>query len=156
SFVAVNENQKGRMALTHSYAYVYGRTGKTFLRFLSLLGIYLIPYIILQLIIRFANSAILVGIATVLLFALQIFFSFYVLTFLYTLYLQLKATAGNIDVQKYMRRTTGWAIWGIVGIIVIVTGIAFGAMKIYQQSVKDRDNQRVKDVSSITLGLNLY
>ena len=156
SFVAVNEDQKGRSALAHSYAYVYGRTGKVFLRFLSLYIIYLIPDVILQLIAKYANSAILVAVAGVLLTALQIFFAFYSLTFLYTLYLQLKQTAGQVDAQKYIRRTTGWAIWGIFASLVLIAGIGFLSIKAYQLGIKDRDNQRVEDVNTISLGLNLY
>ena len=130
AFVMVTENKKGRLALAQSKAYVKGRSWKVFGRMLLVYLTIYVPYIVLQILgVVFKDNPAIYLPAVILAFFLIFFGTFYMMAFTYTLYRQLRDSAGPTDAQKYTRGITGWTIWGgiaflILPIIILVRIIA--------------------------------
>jgi type II secretory pathway pseudopilin PulG len=155
----IMEGKKGRSALTQSKAYVYGKSWKVFGRMFLLYLIYLVPYIILEA-VSLTNKGGVAGIvATILLIILQIVFSVYLISFMFTLYKQLKNSAGTVNGEQYRGAVTGWAIWGGVSFVlffVIGLGSSVVLLALNSARAKARDAKRVADVRQIAAGEELY
>jgi hypothetical protein len=155
-FIVVAEEKDGRLAIAQSNAYVKGRTGKVFLRILSVYAVFYIPIIIINIVVNTSNNQGIAILGGIILFLLQIIFTLYLLPFFYTLYKHLKTTSGPTEPQKYIGAITGWAIWGVVAWIILLVGIGGTAYYLNSKNAINRDLKRRADIKQIEVGLQLY
>ena len=156
--VMVTENKKGMSAVAQSKAYVYGRSWGVFGRLLLLYVIYFVPYIILQIAASATKGTVAAIFVTILLILLQLFYTFYSMAFSYTLYKQLKNSAGPTNSEQYIGAVTGWTVWGAVGGVIIFVGFFASIVLLALNSAraKSRDAERLADVRQIMTGAELY
>lgn len=159
SVIMVTEGKKGRSALAQSKAYVNGRSWHVFGRVILLYLVCFIPYIILQIVgaMNKGNPVVTV-IVVILSVIIQIFFTFYNLAFLYTLYIQLKNTSSQTNHEQYIGGVTGWTIWGSIGGVLVILGLLASVVLISLNGarVKSRDAKRMAHVRQIASSLEFY
>ncbi|HYV33490.1 MAG TPA: hypothetical protein VE973_01420, partial [Candidatus Limnocylindria bacterium] len=154
------EGKKGRLALAQSKAYIEGRWWKVFGRVVLLQVLFLVPYILLQIISSTAKNSGITIVVAIASFIFQFLYTYYLLAYNFTLYKQLRDSAGPTEPQKYLGSVTGWAIWGAVGgvllLIVIPLGISIVLLSLNSARALSRDAKRVSDAKQMSSALEMY